>query len=86
MRKVTTTVMMWDNRSTTDGMMPARSGASNDDGRDGHIPIKGITILMLIFGHIYMSTTLVCMVAITLMYVSHIRMYLYIEVRIVDIN
>ena len=64
MRKVTITAMMWDNRSTTDGIMPARSGASTVDGRDGHIPIKGITIFLLIFGN--MSTTLVCMVDITL--------------------
>ena len=44
--------MMLESRSTTDGMMPARSGASTVDGRDGHIPVKGITISMLIFGNI----------------------------------
>ena len=55
-------------------MLPARSGASTVDGRDGHIPIKGITISMLMFDDI--STVLVCMVAITPTYVSHICMYL----------
>ena len=76
MRKVTTTVMMWDNKSTTDGMMPARSGASTVDGRDGHMPIKGITLFMLIFGD--MSTTLVCVVAITLrcMLVTYVCTYI----------
>ena len=55
--------MMLESRSTTDGMMPARSGASTVDGRDGYIPIIiGITISML-FGD--MSTTLVCMVDIS---------------------
>ena len=77
--------MMLESRSTTDGMMPARSGASTGDGRDGHIPIKGITISMLIFGD--MSTTLVCMVDITLgrMLVTYVCTY-YIEVCIVAIN
>ena len=46
MRTATTTAMMWDSRSTTDEMMPARSGATTGDGRGGHIPIKGIIILM----------------------------------------
>ena len=78
MRKVTTTVMMWDNRSTTDGMMPARSGASTVDGRDGHIPMKGIALIMLIFGD--MSTTLVCMVAITLGHTLVTYVCTYIEV------
>ena len=56
--------MMLESKSTTDGMMPARSGASTVDGMDGHIPIQGIVIFSLIFGH--MSATLVCMVAIPL--------------------
>ena len=65
--------------------MAARSGASTVDDRDGHIPIKGMTISMLMFGN--MSTTLVCMVAIALsICYSHIRMYQYIEVCIVAIN
>ena len=85
MRKVTTTVMMWDSSSTTDGMIPAKSGASTVDGRDGHIPMKGITIFLLIFGN--MSTTLVCMVDITLgrMLVTKVCTF-YIEVRRVAIN
>ena len=68
--------MMLESMSTTDGMMPAKSGASIVDDRDGHIPIKGITILLLIFGD--MSTTLVCKVAITLgrMLVTYVCTYI----------
>ena len=72
--------MMLESRSTTDGMMPARSGASTVDGRDGHIPMEGIAISMLIIGD--MSTALVCHMHgshNSQTYVSHIRMHLYIE-------
>ena len=78
--------MMLKSRSTTDGMMPARSGASTVDGRDGYMPIMiGITISMLIFCD--MSTTFGMHGSHnSWTYVSHIRMHLYIEVHIVAIN
>ena len=79
--------MMLESRSTTDGMMPARSGASTVDGRDGHIPMEGIAISMLIIGDMSTALVCICMVAITLrrMLVTYVCTYI-LKVCIVATN